>query len=83
MDGMCRSLASYEITLTDLDVPTFNHWHQTVAAGGPVIREGAGRGYYGPCPSSGTHRYRIAVMAKDAQGKPLAYGEKTVVTDRN
>jgi phosphatidylethanolamine-binding protein (PEBP) family uncharacterized protein len=78
-----RKRWTYEVTLTDLDVPSFNHWHQTLPASGPVIREGAGRGDYGPCAPSGTHRYRIGVTAKDAQGKPLAYGEKTVVADKN
>ena len=83
LTGVPAGVASYEVTLTDLDVPSFNHWRQTLRATGPLIREGAGTGYYGPCPPSGTHRYRIEVLAKDAQGKPLAYGEKTVSTTRN
>ncbi len=75
-------VVSYEVTLTALDVPSFHHWSQTIAAAGPVITEGAGRGYYGPCPPSGTHRYQMQVTALDGQKKPLAYGEKTVVTGR-
>ena len=74
--------ASYDVKLTDLDVPSFQHWSQTIPATGPVIREGGGTGYFGPCPPSGTHRYEIAVTARDAQKKPVAYGEKTVVTGR-
>jgi phosphatidylethanolamine-binding protein (PEBP) family uncharacterized protein len=75
--------ATYEITMTDLDVPTYRHWFQTVPASGGVIREGAGGGYYfGPCPPSGMHRYRIQVVARDADKKILATGEKTVITGR-
>src|SRR5262249_16871617 len=40
-------VASYEVKLTDLDVPTFHHWSQTLPAEGPVIHEGAGSGYFG------------------------------------
>ena len=39
--------------MVDLDVPTFRHWSQTIPATGSVIREGAGRGYYGPAPPRG------------------------------
>jgi phosphatidylethanolamine-binding protein (PEBP) family uncharacterized protein len=73
---------SYEVTLTDLDVPSFNHWSQTLIATGPVIREAAGAGYFGPCPPSGTHRYEITVVARDSARQPIAYGQKTVVAGR-
>lgn len=75
-------VASFEVRMTDLDVPSFRHWSQTISATGAVIREGAGKGYYGPCPPSGTHRYRIEVTALDTQKKPIAYGEKTVTAGR-
>jgi phosphatidylethanolamine-binding protein (PEBP) family uncharacterized protein len=75
-------VASYEVRMTDLDVPSFHHWSQTIPATGTAIREGAGSGYYGPCPPSGRHRYQIAVTALDGQKKPIAYGEKTVVVGR-
>lgn len=75
-------VASFQVSMTDRDVPTFRHWEQTLRASGPLIGEGAGRGYYGPCPPSGTHRYTIAVTALDAQKKPVAYGEKTVDAGR-
>src|SRR5215470_9610841 len=59
LSNVPSGVASYEITLTDLDVPSFRHWSQTLPATGPMIREGAGSGYFGPCPPSGTHRYEI------------------------
>jgi phosphatidylethanolamine-binding protein (PEBP) family uncharacterized protein len=74
--------ASYTVRMTDLDVPSFHHWSQTIPATGSVIRGAAGSGYYGPCPPSGTHRYQIKVTALDKQKKPLASGEKTVVAGR-
>ena len=76
------SVTSYEVTLTDLDVPSFHHWAQTIPPTGPVVREGAGSGYFGPCPPSGTHRYQIEVIARDGQKNPAGYGEKTVITGR-
>jgi phosphatidylethanolamine-binding protein (PEBP) family uncharacterized protein len=75
-------VASYEVRMTDLDVPSFHHWAHTIPATGSVVREGAGTGYFGPCPPSGTHRYQIEVIARDGQKQPLAYGEKTVVAGR-
>lgn len=75
-------VTSYEVTMTDLDVPRFHHWAQTIPATGPVIREGAGTLYFGPCPPAGTHRYEINIIARDGQNQPLAYGEKTVVAGR-
>lgn len=75
-------VVSYAVRLTDLDVPSFHHWSQTIPATGSVIRAAAGSGYYGPCPPSGTHRYQIKVTALDKQKKPLASGEKIVVAGR-
>ena len=48
----------------------------------PVIHEGAGSGYFGPCPPSGTHRYEITVVARDGQSRAVASGEKIVVTGK-
>lgn len=71
-------VTSYEVRMTDLDVPSFHHWAQTIPSAGPAIKEGSGSGYFGPCPPSGTHRYQIEVTARDGQKQPVAYGEKTV-----
>jgi phosphatidylethanolamine-binding protein (PEBP) family uncharacterized protein len=76
-------VAAYEVKMTDLDVPSFSHWSQTLPASGPVIPEGAGGArYHGPCPPIGTHRYQIEVIARDAQKKPIAYGDTVVVAGR-
>lgn len=74
----------YKVHMIDEDVPTFRHWDQTVPATGSVIPAGAGKGeYYGPCPPSGKHTYRVTVTALDAAGKPLAQGEYVTQADRN
>src|SRR5499425_445429 len=82
LSNVPAGVASSEVKLTDLDVPTFHHWSQTLPAAAPVIHEGAGSGYFGPCPPSGTHRYEITVVARDGQSRAVASGEKIVVTGR-
>lgn len=82
LSNVPAGVATYDIQMTDLDVPTFHHWSQTIPAKGSIIPEGAGAGYFGPCPPAGTHRYQIEVIARDAQKNPVVYGEKTVVTGR-
>jgi len=82
LSNVPAGVASYEVKLTDLDVPTFHHWSQTLPAEGPVIHEGAGSGYFGPCPPSGTHRYEITVVARDGRNRAVASGEKIVVTGK-
>ncbi len=76
--------AAFKVQLIDEDVPTFQHWTQTLPATGPVIPAGAGKGiYYGPCPPRGKHTYRVTVTALDAAGQPLAQGEFVTQTDRH
>lgn len=83
LSNVAPDVVTYDVEMTDLDVPGFKHWSQTVPATGPVIREGIGAGLYaGPCPPFGTHRYRITVTGRDADKQPRAYGEKTVVSGR-
>ena len=65
---------AYKVQMTDEQVPTFRHWSETLPATGPVIPAGASKSYYGPCPPSGKHTYRVTVTALDQAGKPLAQG---------
>lgn len=63
--------------MTDMDVPTFYH------GGGTVPYDGSGQiaagafSYKGPCPPSGSHRYRWTVSAIDANDTIIAQGETT------
>src|SRR5215813_14114307 len=82
LSNVPAGVATYEVKLTDLDVPTFHHWSQTLPAAAPVIHEGAGSGYFGPCPPSGTHRYEITVVAHDGRNRAVASGDKIVVTGK-
>jgi phosphatidylethanolamine-binding protein (PEBP) family uncharacterized protein len=67
----------FSVTLVDHDVPTWNHGGGTVANDGSgVIPEGALKGYNGPCPPTGSHRYEFSVKAIDAQGVVIGMGEK-------
>lgn len=65
---------AYKVQMTDEQVPTFRHWNETLPATGPVIPAGASKSYYGPCPPSGKHTYRVTVTALDSAGKVLAQG---------
>jgi len=62
--------ARIKVEMKDLDVPSFNHWNNTFKYEGD-LPEGKGVNYYGPCPPSGTHTYRVTVTALDASGKAL------------
>jgi len=66
-------------TMTDLNVPTFNHGGSTIAYNGSTVGRGAIR-YTGPCPPRGErHNYRWAVEALDTAGQVLAKGSATAV----
>jgi phosphatidylethanolamine-binding protein (PEBP) family uncharacterized protein len=82
LSGVPAGVKKYDVRMVDLDAPAFNHWNETLPATGPIIREGAGKAYVGPCPPSGTHRYQIAVTGRDDKNQPVAYGDKTVVAGR-
>ncbi len=64
-----------KVEMKDLDVPTFNHWNNTFKYEGDLA-EGRGVNYYGPCPPSGKHTYRVTVTALDGSGKALASASK-------
>ncbi len=73
--------AAYKVQMTDEQVPNFRHWNETLPATGPIIPAGASKAYYGPCPPSGKHTYRVRVAAVDAAGKVLAQGEYATQVD--
>ncbi len=64
-----------KVEMKDLDVPNFPHWNNTFKYEGD-LPEGKGVKYYGPCPPSGKHTYRVTVTALDAKGKVLASVKK-------
>lgn len=72
--GAPAGTASYKVSMTDLDVPTYNHGGGTVAASGGSISAGALKSFRGPCPPSGQHTYKITVLAIDGGGKVVGAG---------
>ncbi len=75
--------AAYQIQMTDEQVPAFRHWNETLPATGPVIPAGASKQYYGPCPPSGKHTYRVTVTAVDQSGKALGQGTYRTEADNH
>jgi len=67
---------TFNIKLKDLDVPKWNHGGGSVSNDGSgIIPSGALKsGYNGPCPPSGSHRYRFTVKALDGNGKVTGIG---------
>ena len=57
-----------EFSMTDLDVPTYDHGGGTVAYTGNNILEPGAFTYKSPCPPSGSHRYRWTATAKEKTG---------------
>jgi phosphatidylethanolamine-binding protein (PEBP) family uncharacterized protein len=67
-----------KVSLTDRDMPSYNHGGGTVKyQGSNIIPAGALKGYTGPCPPSGQHTYTIDVQAIDATGTIIGFGEKS------
>ncbi|GAB6054649.1 hypothetical protein JCM17960_34690 [Magnetospira thiophila] len=66
--GVPEGTAALKFKMTDLDVPTYYHGGGDVAyTGSGIIPEGA-FSYKGPCPPSGSHRYKFDVTAVNAAG---------------
>jgi|SRR5215831_19482727 len=62
---------SLNFTMTDLDVPSFNHGGSAIPYHGNLVSQGAIK-YAGPCPPRNErHRYRWTVQALDHAGKEL------------
>jgi hypothetical protein len=78
VSGIPQATKELKVSLTDRDVPTFNHGGGVVKyQGSSVIPAGALKNYTGPCPPSGQHSYSIKVQAIDASGTIVGSGEKT------
>jgi phosphatidylethanolamine-binding protein (PEBP) family uncharacterized protein len=76
-------VASYDVHMIDVDSPSYRHWKETILSQESVIPAGKGSHYSGPgCPPNG-HRYRISILARNAQQQPIAYGEKTITAERS
>jgi phosphatidylethanolamine-binding protein (PEBP) family uncharacterized protein len=73
--GVPKGTAKINLTMMDLDVPSFQHGGGDVAySGGSSIPCGAlsKATYSGPNPPSGAHTYRWTIKALNASGGVLA-----------
>ncbi len=65
-----------KVELTDLDVPSYNHGGGSLKyTGSGIIPAGALKSYTGPCPPSGSHRYRFTVKAVNKEGIVIGIGK--------
>jgi hypothetical protein len=78
--------ARYRFRMTNIDVLFQDPWETTVVAVENGYREGALPDYEGPCigelrvfAATPYFRYRFEVLALDAQDRPLAYGQTSLV----
>jgi len=72
--GVPAGTKRLRFTMTDLNVPAFQHGGSTIAYNGDAVSRGAIH-YTGPCPPPGEHHnYRWVVQALDATGKVLDQG---------
>jgi len=78
VSGIPEGTRKLRVSLTDINVPSYNHGGGTVEYNGSnIIKAGALKNYDGPCPPSGEHIYSIKVQAIDGSGKVIGVGEKT------
>ena len=78
VSGVPAGTVKFKVRMVDLDKPTYNHGGGTVPNDGSgTIPGGALKSYKGPCPPSGSHRYRITVHALDSEGVAIGVGEYT------
>jgi phosphatidylethanolamine-binding protein (PEBP) family uncharacterized protein len=72
LDNVPDETRQLRFSMTDLNMPSFNHGGSTVTYTGNVVERGAVT-YTGPCPPSGErHNYRWTVQALDVAGNVLA-----------
>jgi len=74
LDSVPADTRQLRFTMTDLNMPSFDHGGSTVTYTGNVVERGAVT-YTGPCPPSGEHHnYRWTVQALDVAGNVLGTG---------
>lgn len=83
IEGTPKGTKTLVLIMDDPDAPggTFDHWivwnipastvtvNENSAPGTEGLNSGGRRGYYGPCPPSGTHRYFFKLYALDCELK--------------
>ena len=75
VSGIPQGTEKLRVSLTDRDVPSYNHGGGTVEyKGSNVIEAGALKYYSGPCPPGGEDFYAIKVDAIDASGRVTGSG---------
>lgn len=68
LSGIPEGTQYLSFTMTDLDVPSYNHGGGGIVyTGQTTIEPGAFR-YQSPCPPSGSHRYEWKVSGKNKKG---------------
>ena len=75
--GVPAGTVKFRVKLVDLDITSYNHGGGTVQNDGSgIIEEGALKsGYTGPCPPSGSHRYKFIVYSLDENNDAIGVGE--------
>ena len=92
IEGVSKEAKSIELVIDDPDAPhgTFDHWvvwnipssttkiAENSVPGTEGLNSARQKGFMGPCPPSGTHRYFFKVYALDTE---LSLGAKTTKRD--
>jgi phosphatidylethanolamine-binding protein (PEBP) family uncharacterized protein len=79
VSGVPSTTRQLQVRMLDLDRPYFNHGGgKVIYKGSDTIPKGALKGFTGPCPPVGQHRYSIKVNAVDEAGMIVGSGEKTL-----
>lgn len=74
-----RGVARFDVRMTNLDVLFQTPWQASVPATGNEIRQGAATPFPAPCPGEQQlFTMRFEVLARDANGRALAYGNTVV-----
>lgn len=71
LSNVPEGTVSIEFSMTDLNVPTYDHGGGTVRYNGQNVIEPGAFEYKSPCPPDGTHRYEWTATAKSNQGDTL------------